>query len=763
MVNILAMGMLAALVNPLLFWGGAAAVAAPIIIHLLARRRFRRIRWAAMEFLIDAEKRNRRRVRLEEMILLALRCLAIILIALLVARPFVRPTGVAAILGGTERTERIFLVDDSFSMGYDTGGSTSFSRAKESLLNLLNRLREHAPQDTVTILTSSQLDSPLAAGALLDERQLELIRARIEALASSQTRLSTDACIGALAELLTRDSSAVSAAIYVISDFQRNNWVDRARASGAAGALAEPLKAWADSDRALRMILVDVGDDDAQNLAVTQLEPARRQVVAGVEVPIRVTLSNHMASNVDAVDLQVAVGQVPAATARVDRLFAGGTATAEIPVIFPVAGDDVVRIELPPDNLPTDNVRSLAVEVTDSVRVLLVNGEQSADTYSDEVHLLATALRPEGSVFSGNTITIITDSDLDATDFSGYHLVVLANVYRVSEPAADALHRFVFDGGGLAIFLGDQVSDPLLYNATLYREGRGLLPASLQAIISAPGDGVTLSGSDFLHPVVRVFSGADNPFVQRIRFQQYYAAEPAVVDEDAAPAENDAPAPAYRPSTNVIARFDDVDQTPAILERPYGRGRVMQFASSCDLEWNDWARDPSYVVAMLEIAQYLARSASAQRSSLVGEPISLPLDAAAFEPGAVVRPPGYPQEQEVEVTAVAADDGTLQIDWPHTQRAGVYTFILRRRDGGETLRRHAVGLDADESDLAPADADELRDVLDGISVEYVAGVAPAEDEGDEGRRELWPAFLVAAMSVLMIEQLLAWRFGRRGL
>ncbi|NOX60306.1 MAG: hypothetical protein GXP29_15805, partial [Planctomycetes bacterium] len=129
---------LGAMVSPALFWGGAAAMGAPILIHLLARRRFRRIRWAAMSFLIDAEKQNRRRVRVEELILLALRCLAVLLIGLVVSRPFVRPSGVAAILGGTDKTDRIFLLDDSFSMGYEAQGGTSHSRLKTSVQNLLN-------------------------------------------------------------------------------------------------------------------------------------------------------------------------------------------------------------------------------------------------------------------------------------------------------------------------------------------------------------------------------------------------------------------------------------------------------------------------------------------------------------------------------------------------------------------------------------------------------------------------------------------------
>ncbi|MCH7839985.1 MAG: BatA domain-containing protein, partial [Planctomycetes bacterium] len=89
---------LAALLTPALFVGGAAAMAAPILIHLLSRRRFKRIRWAAMDFLIDAERRNRRRIRMEDWILLALRCLAVFLLGLMLARPFVSPVGLAAAL-----------------------------------------------------------------------------------------------------------------------------------------------------------------------------------------------------------------------------------------------------------------------------------------------------------------------------------------------------------------------------------------------------------------------------------------------------------------------------------------------------------------------------------------------------------------------------------------------------------------------------------------------------------------------------------------
>lgn len=747
--------LLAAFINPALFGAGLAAASVPIIIHLLARRRFRRIRWAAMDFLMDAERRNRRRVRIEELILLALRCLAMGLIGALLSRPFVKPTGVAAILGGGERAERIFVIDDSFSMGYQTDVEIVFDRAKTSVNRLLSRIQEFAPHDTVTVMTTSATDSPIAIGAILDTDQLEQISARLETLQPSQRSLSAARVMDAVAGVLEDNRQVLTASVYLISDFQRKDW-----SSSTAGeekeSLAASLAAWQQDDRKVRVVLVDVGHDDAANRALIDIRPQRSKIITEVETPLEVTVANYGPRTRSALELDVTVGQNPTASASVKDLAAGRSATVSIGVVFPVVGDEQVRVETEPDQLPIDDHRFAAVQVSDAIQILLVNGEQSADPYSDEVHLLRTALRPEGDVFSGNAVTVIADTDLESANLNAFDVVALCNVYRVSESAAERLHQFVRQGGGLAVFLGDQVSDPETYNAVLYRNGKGLLPAAIMHEIRAPDPGVTLAASDFLHPVVRIFAGSDNPFVGRIRFRQFFVCEPAVSTDGAERDEDQL----HRPSTSVVARFDDGEMTPALMERPFGKGRVIMSAASCDLEGNDWGRDPSYVVAMLEMVQYLARSIGGDRSLLVGEPITIPIDPSAYEPKVVVRPPGFPQQRETEIAAVADENGTMTARWDHTQQAGIYTAILTQRDGGLIPRRFAVNVDSAESDLTPAAPDELRASLAGVEIAYIEGVPEAEDDNDEGRREIWPAMLIFALAVLMLEQFLAWRFGR---
>src|SRR3954471_8332187 len=98
--------------NPFAMVVGGAMVSAPILIHLINRMRFKRIRWAAMEFLLKSQKRNRRRLIIEQLILLMLRCLLVLLAGFLVARYVGEALGITSTAG----TTHVVLIDDSLSM-----------------------------------------------------------------------------------------------------------------------------------------------------------------------------------------------------------------------------------------------------------------------------------------------------------------------------------------------------------------------------------------------------------------------------------------------------------------------------------------------------------------------------------------------------------------------------------------------------------------------------------------------------------------------
>src|SRR5438132_2447270 len=98
--------------NPANMVIGGALISSPIIIHLINRMRFKRVRWAAMEFLLKSQKRNRRRLIIEQLLLLALRCFLVALAALMVLRYL----GFARAVFEPQDTVHVVVLDDTLSM-----------------------------------------------------------------------------------------------------------------------------------------------------------------------------------------------------------------------------------------------------------------------------------------------------------------------------------------------------------------------------------------------------------------------------------------------------------------------------------------------------------------------------------------------------------------------------------------------------------------------------------------------------------------------
>ena len=127
------------LLNPLMAWIGAAAVSVPSIIHLLNRRKFERVVWAAMRFLRVSVEQNQRRIRVEDMLLLALRCLLLLLLGLALARPTIRSVAAGGWFGQAKVTS-VVLLDNSYSMSAADGAKSRFENAKEAAVKAIDSL-----------------------------------------------------------------------------------------------------------------------------------------------------------------------------------------------------------------------------------------------------------------------------------------------------------------------------------------------------------------------------------------------------------------------------------------------------------------------------------------------------------------------------------------------------------------------------------------------------------------------------------------------
>ncbi len=742
---------LAALVTPALFVAGAAASAVPIVIHLLAKRRFQRIRWAAVEFLVLAEKENRRKINLRQLVLLALRCLALALLGLLLARPFANPAALLAALGSGSGALRICILDDSFSMGYRHGASSTFDRARDDLLRLVEGLQQRGGHDRLTVLLTSQPAAPLIESQRLDTLEVAELGDRLAARAPAEVPANIAGVLRGLADRLRGDPEATAVTIHVLSDLQKTDWLPAA-ADGDRGT--SPLQAFADWPEAhtLSIVLMPAGDLPRPNLAVTALGSEQSHVVATLENRMTATVRNWSTEAAPAGRLTVYLEDAALPDVAVPEIPAGAAVQVGLDVTFPAEGPQTLRVQLAPDALAIDDQRLVTYDVQAAIRVLLVDGEPSSSRLEDEVSLLKTALRPEGETFSGFDVTVIGESDLATARFDRYHEVILANVYRLDREAARQLQEFVEGGGGLAVFLGDQI-DSEWYNERLWQDGQGLLPCQVgPRIRSEPGQTPAgLQVVDPTHPLLRAFAGDDSDLFGEVWFWEYVD---CVMPQQ--PAET-----AERLATRTIARFSDGRDSPAVAESRPGRGRVLVLTSTADLEWNNWAKWPSYVVVMQELGHCLAAAADHLPETTAGEPLHVLINADAYQPDATVRPPGYPAVPESAVRGTPTADGhAYDLAWEDTGHRGVYRFVVAETSGQPAIIEQSVNVDPTESRLESCAEHDLRRSAPQIPFRYVDPSATPLDEPIEHQREFWPVLLMMVLAVLLLEQTLACWFGR---
>lgn len=762
-------------VHPLLLWG-ALAVAAPIIIHLLSKRKFRLIDWAAMDFLLEADRRNRRRVRLENLILLLLRCLAVALVAFLVARPFLTPEGVLQTGAAAPEIERVIVLDDSPSMlARGKNNELVFDDAKAGLVTFVEELVRDSPRDRLTLVVTSKPDSPLINGKFLHtaggadgggDEVGEIVRT-IKNLQPSERTADLDATFLALDRILAADAAVVNRVIYLVSDLRGRDW--RPRTPGDRGPGARVKKLLADN-RAVGFVVVDVGADKTDNLTIEEIRALdetgqQSQLVAGVPAKFEVTIANHGASAADRVEVELTTAAAGTQRHTIEKAIEpGGRQKALFDITFPAAeGVDAKPASTPiraaidrADLLPSDNQRLFAARVTPGVQVLIVDGDPATEPEKSERYFLQKALAPLGEELTPFRVQWRSDSQFDdGLPLDGFQLIFLCNVYRVSEEQLGVLDKWVQAGGGLVVALGDRV-DGEFYNEKLFAGGKGLLPVKLD---SRQGDESQNNWVHFMvdrpeHPLLTAFEGTENAqLLQAVKVFQWWKAEVPVADLTAGRA-------------TLVSRWtDDADNTVAVAEKPHGTGRVLVLTTALDRDWNNWPGEFSYVPSMLELSRYMARKVRDDGSFLVGQPLRRRLDPAEHKPEVTLSQFAWGEEDKPQKRSesVAVDEKTKRLEYAvaETDRVGLYRIDLARFDGEPESWLHAANLDPTEGNLTRVAEEEISRQIGDDRVTFAADRPALSARAEGAKKELWFPVLIGIAAVLGCEQFLAWLFGRR--
>ncbi len=767
--------------------------------------RHRRQQWAAMDFLLASYRKQKKWIRLRQILLLLARiAVAALLIAMLCGW-----TGGGKLLGvlGGRTTHHVIVLDDSASMGDRSavvGGeteSTAYERALRAIADLTRRLASEDGNHQLTVMRASRAALAVRGGSESGDVAADLSAQTITSDANLINRLmATDASpirtdlVPAidLASGLLRSTQADTQYLYIASDFRQRDWASPDR-------LAESLRKLSSDATQIRMI--DCAGNPAVNLAITDLSPSPDVWVAGVPVVITAKIKNYGDTAVKNVSLSNRVIRYPTTLLTpdptrqfsgtieslpailIESLGAGEEVSKSFQVYVTEKGTHAIEVSLPEDSLAIDNTRSCTLPLTEAEKVLIID----ADPDQRGFYHLSSVLNPGSQVRIGaipeyQPPTYLRGVTLES--LSAYRAIYLVDVPEISENAADALAQYVQRGGGLAWFLGPTI-DRGSYNNVLLKADRQLLPASLgpaEELVDA--DSVTTPDMAF---------GEDSPLLEPIRsagdavFSLVGVSETwTLLDTDSTldresetelqPMTQTDAADASTPRVREVIRRRD--GKPIVTMHESGRGRVVTVLVGLDGKWTNWQGDPTFVVFVLQTNATLWSGASPPTQRFVDDTLVRWLPRETYLPEATYLPatneaPRLPVDYVAQppagtnagagsptVDAITIDPIELVLEGESSLeelvKPGISEWGLMHVDGRGEVVPVASVIQIGEGDLRRSTSAEIQQALLPVDVQFLSSSTWSEENQTAGSSTLTLVLLGLLGIVLAGEQLLAY-------
>jgi len=697
--------------NQLLLWG-ALAGAIPVILHLVNRRRAKIIDFSSLMFLRLIDMRFIKRRKLKELLLLATRTLLLILLALALAKPVIKTGGTQA--GAGAATTACIVLDNSMSMSLEHSGSDSFTLALDAAGRILDTLKN--PGDAAALVLSAPAGEPP-----LPPTRVNIARGKLDAVSvSCQSGDIGDALARAVRFL--EDATTPVKELYVLTDLQRASWDFPAQQNLFDGILGS-----------FSACLVDVGAEGIANVAVAELKAAEEVPIRDRPVEIQAVVRN-FSSGPASGQATLFVRGTPAGVAPY-RLNTGQSQTLTFTFTPSSVGAETCAVEIGGDALALDNRRDFHLGVREAVRVAVVDGDPSEIPYLDECFYLCAALDPLGEAEtngSGIEPKKLSVAALKQTPLTDFDVVILANVADVGAETLERLESFVAEGGGLIWFGGDELrvegdAGPLLgriFPHPPVRTWRAPMPTRWTYV------NWLSKGSRFLSP----FSGEKGFDLATAHYTAYVQFNELEFD----------------PSTRVIAAFANKD--PAIIERPYGKGRAVIFASSADLDWNNFAIKPLFLPVLHRCVNELTTGRDASGGIPAGTPrrFAYALEKAP-ERLSVFRPDGL----RTDVPLAREDSGATGV-YADTHLPGIYRAVAESEtESSETF--FSVYPSPDESDTVRIATEQAAEKFDGVELRLLESDTDIAAEVVRLREgiHIWAPLLAAVTMLVVVEGLLA--------
>lgn len=715
-----------------------AAVSVPIIIHLWNRRRFKKVVWAAMRFVQISVEKNKKRMEIEDMILLALRCLLLFLLALALARPAFRDSAAGAF--GVAKVTAVLLLDNSGSMGMSDGVETRFEQGRKAAEQIINSLPSGS---AVAVYLASDTAKPLLAEPTHD---LNLARKVIREARLSDRGTEMYQPLERAVETL-KGRAAVQKEIYLITDGQSAGW-------SQLGDIQTLLARATDAGKKenLQTHLVLVGRREERNLGITDLTLASG--LSPINRPLRfeVSVANTGSLKVDNVKVSIAVDADAASDSVViPEIPPGQIRTASLFVRLRTEGWHSVTAKIGQDALPFDDQRVLAVRGIKELSALLIDGDPGDEPRAAETFFIRLAMAPVPFAEQQDYFVkprAVTVPELSGVRFDDYDVVVLANVAEITVAQSQLLERFVRRGGGLLVFPGPR-TNPTFYNERLGRELK-LLPAAIGDLVGDEQQDEKFAhfqSKNYDHPIISLWRNQSAGTIASARFYKYFKLLP-IIDGNSSTNVADA--------TKVVLRFED--ESPAVVEKSYGLGRVVQFASTGDIAWNDLPVRPAVVPLLHRILAAVTQNRDQSANLPVGQPFVRRLHAERIgQDASVVNPAHEGDERDLE--KIAMIEGNPGVTYDRTDQSGIYEVKLSDPEESVKFATQSNPAESGLAELSAADLGEIRRVANVARFNPLVDLRQLVEKQRVGA-EFWLPLVIIVLLLAGCETFLAQYFSR---
>lgn len=790
---------------------GLAAIAIPILIHLLSRRKPVVVDWGAMRFLAASHQTRRRRIILEDLLLLCLRCMLFALAALAMARPYllgqsalswmlVLPLALAAVVGlvvallapaprrrrwmgvalgllaaallisllerliqerrwlGQGDSEDIIVVlDASASMMARQDGRSNFERAREEAREIVQNAK---PAAAIGLVLAGPVPRILAQPTTDREELLAALDAKT--CRPSSGGMGTLEALSAAGDLLAKGRHPAKK-IFLITDGQAVGWDVKNDTRWAF--LAERFQRLPAAPKIVCRRLPFPSDYD--NAAAAEIALGRKIVGTDRPVTIDVKLVNTGTRPLPPTRVELWADSRLIAEKQPGKELAPGEAEVlRFEHRFEQPGRRVLKARLPvADALPADNTIECVVDVLKTLPVLLVDGAPSERFFrgASAYTYLALALTAGTNIPAAGAATqtqarlaaptVVTATGLpNLQDLSGYRVIILLNVPRLPAATVERLGAFVANGGGLLVAPGRR-TEADEYNAWKAPDGKPLLPAKLVERREPAETPAHFNLPSFTHPALKLVAEAAGSDAAALLIKSYWALAP----------------PEQDPQARVCGLLDNGD--PALVERQAGKGYVLLSAAAFNNQDSNLAALKCFLPFVHELVYYLAEPMAHEVNIRPGANMILELPAGAPPLRRNQLDVATPFQQRRPAIVERVKGGT-RVSFTETHEPGLYALLLpaTNQAAGKAEALQPVELpftvtrQPEESayrPLAGTDYAMIQRRVDLIVADNRTDMLTAL-QGTAPGSELWKWLALGALGALLAETAVArWIAGRR--